>query len=137
MRRHIPGLHQSAATQEQEIPDGFFLVRVDKATYRAYKDKPFLTLILAVEEPRQFSACRFSARIYCTPKALWKLSWFLRDFGYDSDLLGRDEIDDKAMAGLRGVVKISHNNLNGRSYLNLDGFAQATDWHDFQLEKAG
>jgi hypothetical protein len=35
------------------------------------------------------------------------------------------------------VVKISHNNLNGRSYLNLDSFAQATDWHDFQLEIAG
>jgi len=92
-----------------------FLVRVEKATYRAYKDKPFLTLILAIEEPTQFSACRFSARIYCTPKALWKLSWFLRDFGYDTDLLGRDEIDDKVMTGLHGVVKISHNNLNGRS----------------------
>lgn len=137
MRRHIPGLHQAAATQEQEIPDGFFLVRVEPASYRAYKDKPFLTLVLAVEEPRQLSTCRFSARFYCTPKALWKLSWFLRDFGYDNDLLERDEIDDKAMAGLRGVVKISHNNLNGRSYLNLDGFAQADDWHDFQLEKAG
>ena len=53
MRRHIPGLHQAAATQEQEIPDGFFLVRVEKAAYRAYKDKPFLALILAFEEPRQ------------------------------------------------------------------------------------
>jgi hypothetical protein len=137
MKRHIPGLHQAAATQEQEIPDGFFLVRVEKATYRAYKDKPFLTLTLSVEEPRQFSACCFSARVYCTPKALWKLSWFLRDFGYDTDLLRRDEIDDKAMTGLHGVVKISHNNLNGRSYLNLDGFAQAADWQDFQLEKAG
>jgi hypothetical protein len=80
MRRHIPGLHQAATAEEQEIPDGFFLVRVEKATYRAYKDKPVLTLILAVAEPRQFSACRFSARIYCTPKALWKLSWFLRQF---------------------------------------------------------
>ena len=137
MKRHIPGLHQAAGAQEQEIPDGFFLVRVEKAVYRVFKDKPFLTLTLAVEEPRQFSACRFSARIYCTPKALWKLSWFLRDFGYDTDLLGRDEIDDKAMTGLHGVVKISHNNLNGRSYLNLDGFAPVTDWHDFQLEKAG
>ena len=60
MRRHIPGLHHAAATQEQEIPDGFFLIRVEKATYRAYKDKPFLTLMLAVEEPQLFSACRFS-----------------------------------------------------------------------------
>jgi hypothetical protein len=28
-------------------------------------------------------------------------------------------------AGLEGVVKISYTNLNGRSYLNLDGFALA------------
>jgi len=35
------------------------------------------------------------------------------------------------------VVKISHTNLNGRSYLNLDGFAPAANWQDFQLEKAG
>ena len=137
MRRHIPGLHEAAATQEQEIPDGFFLVRVEKATYRAYKDKPFLALQLSVIEPRQFAACRFSARLYCTTKALWKLNWFLRDFGYDTDLLGHDQIDDKALAGLQGVVKISHTNLNGRSYLNLDGFAPATNWQDFQLEKAG
>ena len=35
------------------------------------------------------------AALYCTPKALWKLSWFLRDFGYDTELLGRDEIDER------------------------------------------
>ncbi len=125
------------AGQEQQIPDGFFLVTVEKATYRAFKDKPFLTLQLAVNEPQQFCRCRFSARLYCTSKALWKLNWFLRDFGYDTDLLGHDEIDDKALAGLQGVVKISHTNLNGRSYLNLDGFAPTANWHDFQLEKAG
>ena len=48
-----------------------------------------------------------TGRIYCTPKALWKLSWFLRDFGYDPELIGRDEIDDKCLVGLQGVVKIS------------------------------
>ena len=56
MRRHIPGLHEAATNHEQQIPDGFFLVRVEKATYRAYKDKPFLALQLSVLEPRQFSA---------------------------------------------------------------------------------
>src|ERR1017187_6509277 len=44
-------------------------------------------------------------RLYCTPKALWKLNWFLRDFGYDTELLDRDEIDDKNLIGLSGVVK--------------------------------
>jgi hypothetical protein len=137
MRRHIPGLHEAAAHQEQQLPEGFFLVRVDRAIYRAYKDKPFLALQLSVIEPRQFSQCRFSGRLYCTSKALWKLNWFLRDFGYDTDLLGDDQIDDKALRGLQGVVKISYTNLNGRSYLNLDGFAPTANWQDFQLEKAG
>ena len=67
---------------------------------------------------------------YCTPKALWKLSWFLRDFGYDTELLGRDEVDEKNLVGLRGVVKISHSVMNGTSLLNLDGFAPASQWEE-------
>ncbi len=31
-----------------------------------------------------------TGRLYCTPRAMWKLSWFLRDFGYDAELLGRE-----------------------------------------------
>jgi hypothetical protein len=59
---------------------------------------------------------------------LWKFSWFLRDFGYDADLFGREEIDDKALVGLSGVVKVSHTVVNGRSLLNLDAFAPAAAW---------
>ena len=136
MRRHIPDLHETTGKQEQQVPDGFFLVAVEKAFYRAFKDKPFLSLQFRVTEPREFCQRRFSGRLYCTSKALWKLNWFLRDFGYDLDLLGQDQIDDKALAGLQGVVKISYTNFNGRSYLNLDGFAPAANWQDFQLEKA-
>ena len=136
MRRHIPGLHEAATNHDQQIPEGFFLVRVDRGTYRAYRDKPFLALQLSIVEPREFATCRLSARLYCTSKALWKLNWFLRDFGYDLDLLGHDQIDDKALAGLQGVAKVSYTNFNGRSYLNLDGFAPTANWQDFQLEKA-
>jgi len=31
---------------------------------------------------------------------MWKLTWFLRDFGYDAELLGKDEIDDQALVRL-------------------------------------
>jgi len=31
---------------------------------------------------------------------MWKLRWFLRDFGYDPELLGKNEIDDKALIDL-------------------------------------
>ena len=54
----------------------------------------------------------------------------LHDFGYDTDLLGRDEVDEKALVGLCGVVKISHAILNGTSLLNLDGFAPAGQWEE-------
>ena len=71
-----------------------------------------------------------TGRVYCTPKALWKLSWFLRDFGYDTEMLGRDEVDEKALVGLRGVVKISRTMLHGISLINLDGFAPASQWEE-------
>jgi len=64
-----------------------------------------------------------TGRLCCMPKAWWKLSWFLRDFGYDAELFGHEEIDDQALVGLSGVVKVSRTVVNGRSLLNLDAFA--------------
>jgi hypothetical protein len=61
---------------------------------------------------------------------LWKLNWFLRDFGYDTELLGRDEVDERQLVGLKGVVKISHIDFNGASLLRLDGFAPAGQWEE-------
>ena len=85
---------------------------------------------LAVLEPSRFSGHVLSSRLYCTPKALWKLNWFLRDFGYDTELLGRDEVDERQLVGLKGVVKISHIDFNGASLLRLDGFAPAGRWEE-------
>ena len=82
---------------------------------------------------RQFEGRTFSGRVYCSPKALWRLTWFLRDFGYDSELLGHDEVDDKNLVGLRGVVKISHAVLNGTTLLNLDAFAPASQWEELSV----
>jgi len=132
MKRQIPGLHQRAQNGN-DIPEGLFLARVEGATYRHHSQKPYYTLHLAVLEPEELAGKSFSGRLYCTEKALWKLSWFLRDFGYDEELLGQDEVDDKALAGLQGVVKISHTTFNGRSYLNLDGFAPSSQWEELSL----
>jgi hypothetical protein len=85
--------------------------------------KPYYTVALAILEPSRFSGQIISSRLYCNPKALWKFNWFLSDFGYDVELLGRDEVDETQLIGLTGVVKISHVVLNGTSLLRLDGFA--------------
>jgi hypothetical protein len=79
-----------------------------------------------VVEPTSVAGHRFAARLSCSSKNLWKLNWFLRDFGYDPELLERNEIDDKSLVGLCGVVKISHSVLNGTTVLDLDGFAPAS-----------
>jgi hypothetical protein len=68
---------------------------------------------------------------------LWKLNWFLRDFGYDHDLFLRDEVDEKALLGLTGVVKTSRTTLNGRSFLNLEAFAPAGNWEELAASTIG
>ena len=131
MKRRIQGLNETAHAVTDDLAEGLFLVRVDKAQYRWHSHKPFYILRLSVLEPRELAGRTISGRLYCTPKALWKLSWFLRDFVYDAELLGRDEIDEKAVLGLRGIVKISRTVVNGTSHVNFDGFAPASQWEEF------
>lgn len=88
---------------------------------------------IAIVQPQELQGRLFNGRLYCTPKALWKLRWFLRDFGYDPDLMGRDEVDEKALLGLQGIVRISHTTLNGKTFLNLGGFAPAGEWEEISL----
>jgi hypothetical protein len=134
MKRRFPGLHQ--ATQPAEIPDGIYLVRVQRAQYRWHAQKPFYAIQLAVLEPKPFVGSLIPGRIYCTEKSLWKLSWFLRDFSYDTELLGRDELEEKCLLGLTGVVKITHTTVNGTSLLNFDGFAPAARWKGLSGSRA-
>ena len=132
MKRLFPGLRRTGRTTDEPL-EGIFLVRVDRAFYRWHPQSPFYVLQFAVVEPKEQQGHSLNGRLYCTPKALWKLSWFLRDFGYDPDLMGRDEVDEKAVIGLRGVLRTSRTVLNGRSFLNLDGFAPADDWDDVSV----
>ncbi len=133
MKRRFQGLHEADPSAAGEVPDGLFLVRVIRAQYRWHAQKPYYILRFSVVEPKPLAGRSVAGRVYCSPKALWKLSWFLRDFGYDTELLGRDEIDEKALVGLRGVVKISHAVINGTSLLNLNGFASASQWEELSV----
>jgi hypothetical protein len=130
MKRRIQGLRATVSNADNDVPDGVFLVRVDRAQYRWHQQKPYYSLRLTVLEPRELTGRVVSGRLYCTAKALWKLGWFLRDFLYDPELLSTEEADEKALSGLRGVVKISHTTVNGTSLLNFDGFAPASQWEE-------
>jgi len=136
MRRRIPGLHDADQAAAAKIPDGLYLVRVDCAQYRWQGQKPYYLLRFTILEPRPWVERQLTGRLYCTQKALWKLTWFLRDFGYDTELLGRDEMEEKSLVGLRGVVKISHTVVNGTSLLNLEGFAPTSQWEELSVNPA-
>jgi len=129
VKRQFPGLHVESRNGDGLL-EGAFLVRVDRAFYRQDQQKTFFALRFAVLEPKEHLSQTISARLYCTPRALWKLNWFLRDFGYDTDLFGRDEVDERALLGLTGVVRTSRRALQGRSFLNLEAFAPAGEWEE-------
>jgi hypothetical protein len=133
MRRYFESLRPADLSAINSAPDGLFLVRVDQAKYRWQARKPYYQIRFIILEPKHLAGCVITGRLYCTPRAMWKLSWFLREFGYDSELLGKNEIDDQALVGLRGVVKISQAVVHGLSVLNLAGFAPAARWSELSL----
>ncbi len=128
MKRHIPGLH---SRENGESPlEGLFLVRVERASYRWHPQKPFFAIRFTVLEPESFANQSLSGRLYCTERALWKLNWFLRDFGYDRDLLSEDQVDEQALVNLRGVLRTTHITLNGHTFQNLEAFAPESEWEE-------
>ena len=127
MKRLFPGLH-TEKSRETDFLEGIFLVRVDRAYYRWHPQKPFFILSFTVLEPKDMASRKIAGRLYCTEKSLWKLNWFLRDFGYDPDLLGRDEVDEKALLGLTGILRTTRKAFAGRMFLNLEAFAPSSEW---------
>jgi hypothetical protein len=136
MNRRVPGLAATAHDSRSKIPDGIYLVRVDGAQFRWHARKPFYVLQFSVIEPRTQAGQRIVGRLYCRQRTMWKLGWFLRDFLYDPELLAHDQVDEKALPGLCGVVKISHAVMNGISLINLDGFAPASQWEELAAQPA-
>src|SRR5438445_11747697 len=104
MRRYCESLRPADRSAIDSVPDGLFLVRVERVQYRWHGQKPYYLLGFAVLEPKHLAGCLITGRLYCTPRAMWKFSWLLREFGYDSDLLRKDEIDEHVSYVLQGVL---------------------------------
>src|SRR5579863_4067096 len=128
MKRQFPGLQSES--QNGNGLEGLFLAQVEHACYFGHSQKPFFALRFKIVEPKEHLGRSISGRLYCHPKALWKLNRFLREFGYDSDLLGRNEVDERSLLGLLGVIKTSRVALHGRSFLNLEACAPAAEWEE-------
>src|SRR5436190_2204605 len=58
------------------IPEGLYLVTLKGVAYFGRR-KPFYQLQFRVLQPERWTDRVFSARLYCTTKAVSKLLWFL------------------------------------------------------------
>ena len=76
MNRYVPGLHIGAGDNDGVL-EGLFLVRIDRASYCWHQKKPFFALRFSVLDPKERAGQLICGRLYCTPKALWKLILFL------------------------------------------------------------
>ena len=135
MKRQISGLKTANHSAIDHTPDGLFLVRVQRVQFRRCASKPYYVVSVAILKPHRLAGQVLSSRLYCNHKALWKLSWFLRDFGYDPDLLDHEEVDEGQLVGLQGVVKVSHVVYDGIPLLRFDGFAPASRWEELSPTK--
>jgi hypothetical protein len=131
MRRFFESLRPADSSLPiGSVHDGLFLVRVVRAQYRWRRRNPFYEIRFAVLKPKHLLGTFIASRLDCGPKAMWKLSWFLREFGYDAELMRRGEIDDQALVDLWGVIKVSQAIVRGVTVLQLDAFSSADRWED-------
>lgn len=130
MKRRIAELRSADTSGRNQVPDGLYLARVQGMRFRKFASKPFYNIALMIVEPKRWSGGAISSRIYCNRKSLWKLHWFLRDFAYDTSMLEEDEVDERLVVGLVGVVKISNVVYDGMAMIRMDGFASKERWSE-------
>ena len=128
MRTHIQGLNQPS--ERKPLAEGLYKARVVKFEPAGHAAKPCRMATFLILEPDTFSGRHVKTRLYCHDRALWKLRWFLSDFGYDPDLLAAEELDDRRVVGLEGVIRLSFWGLNGTRRLDVQGFAKLERWDE-------
>lgn len=125
MRRPVRGLSQADGCGSP-VPDGIYQLRIEAASLQPHRTRPLLRLRFQVLAPPSWAGDMIDADLLVTQRELWKLHWFLRDFGYDADLLAHDEIDDRQMIGLRGTARVVQAVRAGCCRAALVGFAPAS-----------
>jgi hypothetical protein len=135
MKRHIPGLHSRQPNGELPWRACSWFASNGPPT-AGIRKRPSCRSDSSCSNPKSFGRRSFSGRLYSTERALWKLNWFLRDFGYDMELLTQDQMDEKALINLRGVVRTTYKTLNGHTFQNLEAFAPESDWAELSLAEA-
>ena len=126
MRTKIRGLNQP--NERKALLEGPYLARVVRFEPTGHAAKPCRVVTFLVLDPGPYSGRYVRTRLYCHERALWKLRWFLRDFGYDHNLMAAEELDDRQVVGLEGVIRLAFWGTHGQRRLDVQGFAPKEEW---------
>jgi hypothetical protein len=111
-----------------DLPDGFYLVRVERVEYRLSRNA--VDLCFSVVEPAEYTGRSITGRLALLEgKHPWKLGWFLQEFKYDR--ARSEDNPEKALVGLEGVVKIRNTRMRGMARIRLEAFARASQWEKY------
>jgi hypothetical protein len=132
MRTKIQGLSQ--ASERIPLVEGLYRARVVRFEPAGHAAKPCRAATFLILDPPPFAGRHVRTRLYCHERALWKLRWFLSDFGYDADLLAAEELDDRRVVGLEGVIRLAYWGSDGHRRLDVQGFAAAERWAELCRE---
>ena len=135
MRTKIQGLNQT--NERKSLLEGPYLTRVVRFEPAGHAAKPCRSATFLVLDPGPYSGRYVRTRLYCHERALWKLRWFLRDFGYDHDLMAAEELDDRQVVGLEGVIRLAFWGTNGQRHLDVQGFAPKEEWTELSERLGG
>lgn len=135
MRTRIQGLNQP--NERKSLLEGPYLARVVRFESAGHAAKPCRSATFLVLDPGPYSGRYVRTRLYCHERALWKLRWFLRDFGYDQELMAAEELDDRQVIGLEGVIRLAFWGTNGQRHLDVQGFAPKEEWAELSERLGG
>ncbi len=134
MRTKIQGLNQ--ASERKPLVEGLYRARVVRFEPAGHAAKPCRTATFLILEPAPYGGRYVRTRLYCHERALWKLRWFLSDFGYDAGLMAAEELDDRRVVGLEGVIRLAYWGSDGHRRLDVQGFASLDRWAELSRDQA-
>jgi len=134
MRTKIQGLSQ--ASERKPLVEGLYRARVVRFEPAGHAAKPCRTATFLILEPAPYAGRYVRTRLYCHERALWKLRWFLSDFGYDPGLMAAEELDDRRVVGLEGIVRLAYWGSDGHRRLDVQGFASIDRWTELSRDQA-
>ena len=126
MRIKIQGLNHTR--ERLPLAEGLYRARVVRFEPAGHAANPCRAASFLILEPASYRGRHVRTRLYCHDRALWKLRWFLADFGYDAELLAAEELDDRRVVGLEGVIRLAYWGTDGARRLDVEGFAPSERW---------